>query len=284
MIDGTATLRTLTTGAGTSYRWVEAWPTGVLDTPEIRVQDVPLPRRNGVIPGHDLLGSNTIAWEMQIRGTSVTDAETKAAALSAAFAPGDDDERLDIRFSGTPSEYAFFGRPRGCRIIPDRAFVGNFVMHARCTFVATDPVRYGAEMTQVIGLDDPVLPQTLPFILGYHDSEAFDGSGTPAATRSVDRWTVEMEAVGGSLIDPSIALVGTTSSQLIFHDLTMSSGDTLLVDGRERRALLNGATPVVPTIAQWWQLAPGSNTVRFAADVSSSLTSTATLTWRPGWS
>ena len=118
----------------------------------------------------------------------------------------------------------------------------------------------------------------MPFILGYHDSEVFANAGTA----SVDRWTVLLEAIGGSLIDPSIAHVG--SGQLIFHDLTIPSGEFLLVNGQERRALLNGVTPVVPTIAQWWKVTPGSNEVRFAASPSSSLSSTATLTWRPGWS
>lgn len=277
MIDITATLRGLTMGSGTSYTWHNSWPAGVLATADIRTRDVTLPRRNGVIAGHDHFGGNTITFEMQIRGTSMTDAETKAAALSAAFSPSPDDELLNIRFSGTPSEYAFYGRPRGATIVPDRAFVGNYLMHAQCTFLATDPIRYGAEMVQEIGLASHVLPQTLPFVLGYYDSETIANAGTA----TVDRWTLVFDAVGGDLVDPSIAHADL--GQLIFHDLTLAAGESLVVVGQERRALLNGVTPVVPTIAQWWSLQPGNNTIRFAADTGSSLSSTATLTWRPGW-
>lgn len=276
MIDVTATVRGLTIGAGTSYRW-ERWPTGLLDTADIRVRDEPLPRRDGLIAGRDLLAGHPIAFEVQVVGSTRADCESKLANLRAAFAAGGADERLDVRVFGSPTEYAFFGRCRGIRAPLGRAF-GGAVAPARCSFMATDPVAYGAEMTQIIGLASHPLPETLPFVLGVYDSETFTNTGTA----SVDRWTVILEAVGGSLVDPSIAHVG--SGQLIFHDLSMSSGETLVIDGQERRALLNGVTPVVPTIAQWWSIVSGSNEVRFAAATSSSLTSTATLTWRPGWS
>lgn len=277
MIDGTAVLRGLTIGAGTAYR-LKAWPSDALGSADIREVDVALPRRDGLVAGSDFLGGRPITFEVQIVGSSNADTESKLADLSAAFAAGPADERLDLRISGTPSEYAFFGRPRGVRPVLDRSFVGSNVAYARCSFMATDPVRYGVEMVQEIGLLAHPLPQTLPFILGLHDSEVFASAGTA----SVDRWTVILEAVGGSLVDPSIAHVG--SGQLIFHDLAMASGETLVVDGQERRALLNGVTPVVPTIAQWWKVLPTSNEVRFAASTVSSLSSTATLTWRPGWS
>jgi hypothetical protein len=276
MIDVTATLRGLTIGAGTPYRW-ERWPTGLLDTADIRSRDEPLPRRDGLIAGRDLLGGHGIAFEVVVMGSSRADCESKLADLRAAFTGGPADEQLDVRVSGTPSEYAFFGRPRGVRVPLGRTFNGG-VASARCTFMATDPVAYGAEMVEVIGLAAHPLPETLPFILGVYDSEVFSSAGTAP----VDRWTVILEAVGGDLIDPSIAHADT--GQLIFHDLTMTVGETLVIDGHERRALLNGVTPVVPTIAQWWRIVSGSNEVRFAASPASSLSSTATLTWRPGWS
>ena len=274
MAAGTATLRGLTIGCDTAYPWVGTYPTALLGTADIRENDVVLPRRDGVVAGHDHTGARWITFELQIKGTSNGDAETKALALEEAFAPGPDDEELAVEVSSTPSAYTFIGRPRGVTIIPDRAFVGNSLMHARASFVATDPARYGVAMQEVIGLASHPLPQTLPFILGYHDSETFMNSGATS-----DRWTVTGDAIGGSVVDPSIAHVG--SGQLIFHDLTMSSGDQLVIDGKERRAVLNGTQVVVPTIAQWWSIVPGSNEVRFAAGTASSLSSTATLDWRP---
>lgn len=277
----TATLRGLTIGDGTPYV-VRQWPAALFDTAPMRTTDVSVPRRDGVIAGDDFHDGLDITIDLFVTAATAAAAESALVDLREAFGRSTEDLVLDVdlldRSGGSVfRDYEIFGRPRGVLTAPTREYFTNGYIPARARFMATDPIRYSGEMVQVIGLAENDLPQTLPFVLGYQDSETITNTGTA----TVDRWSLEFEAVGGSLIDPSIAHAGT--GQIIFHGLTMASGDTLVVDGHDRRAILNGTTPVIPTIAQWWQLTPGSNTIRFAASTASSLSSTATLTWRDGF-
>lgn len=276
MNDMTATIRTLTIGAGTDYDFAPEWPTGIMDTPGIRSNDIPRPRAQGVIPNDDYMASRPISFVCRLVGTK-TVVEQDITDLGQAFAPGTSEETLTCRLSGTPSEYAFFGRCRGIAVQWRSKAAGTHVCDVLCQFEATDPVRYGATSTQEIGLTTPTLPETLPFILGYYDSETVANSGTFA----VDRWSVDFDAVAGTIVSPSI--MNVTSDQIIrFNDTTIASGDTLTLDGQTRRATMNGSV-IVPTTAEWWSLASGNNTIRFACGSASSSTSTATVTWRPGW-
>lgn len=268
MIDATATLRGLTIGAGTPFT-ITAFP-DVLSTPDVDNEDVRLPRRDGVQAGHDHKGGRYLSFELAFDGATPAAVEMLAQTLADAFNPGPDDEVLTVRLSGSPGEYAFIGRPRGVAFGWPTFRSG--VMTARASFLATDPARYGLLSEVVVGLAAHPLPQMMPFILGHHDSATFTNSG-----RTSRRWTVDIEAIGGPVIDPSIA--HTTSGQIVFHDTAMAEGDVLTLDGYEQRATLNGEM-VIPSRAQWWAVVPDVNTVRFTAGRESSLASTATLSWR----
>lgn len=279
MIDGTATLRGVTIGKETVYG-LKTWPTGLLSTGTVRVEDQPRPRRNGVIAAPDYVGSRTVVFDVQVKAASQTASETAAAALSTAFAPGPGDVQLDVRVTGTPAEYSLFGRSRGCDIViaRDRWFSG--IMDARCVFTATDPVRYAPSQSQAISIAAHTIPATLPFTLGLYGEQTITVSGTV----DVDRWTVTFAApAGGTLIYPRILHVG--QNKLIQVDRTVGASNQLVLDGYSGTATLGTVdTEIVATsVSQWFSLTPGSNTLRFAAADGSHTSSTATLAWRPGW-
>lgn len=278
MDDVTATLRGLTIGGGTDYRWAE-WPQGLLGTPPVRVADQPRARRNGVIPGDDLLDARTIVFTIVIPAIDRAAAEQAATDLSEAFAPGPSDEWLDVRIAGSPGEYSLLGRPRGCEIALGRRFVSG-VIDARCVFVATDPIRYGAEQSLDLQLtsggDGLEYPVTYPVVYAGSGGTA-TGSAANAGTTAVD-WVATLT---GPLTNPRLEHI--ESGRFIRVAATLSSTQTLVLDSASGGLLLGGTTPRPSWFgagSRWFQLDPGSNSLRLTAD---SGLGSAAITWRPGW-
>lgn len=273
MINNTATLNGLTIGAGTSYQWT-AYPSG-LGTPAIRTDDRSRPRRPGIIAATDLLGSRTISFEIQIKGSNL---ETALTALNAAFAPSDADVWLQLRLTGTPAEYVILGRPRGVEWDLTRRYTFGLA-DARCTFVATDPMKYGPEQSIVIplpsgtaGIDAPVVA---PVVSGA--SSGGEAVLTNSGTAAVD-WVA---TITGPMNTPRLDHVEL--SRRVSFGINLAPGETLVLDSRTGSALLNGETPRTSTQqpgSRWWQLPVGSSTLRLRA---SSGSGTATIAYRNGF-
>lgn len=281
MIDGTATLRGLTTGTGTIYQWSE-WPDGLLDTADLRTDDKPRPRRRGITPGDDLPAGKLIPFEIQIIANTVAAGEAALTLLRAAYAPSELDEWLDVRVSGEPAEYAFRGRPRGLKVIMSRDKIrlnSGGVIDARCSFMATDPVGYGPVESVSISLGTPgssKLPFILPVVLGLGGGAGV-GTATNSGTTSVD-WAATLN---GPLANPLLENVDTGS--FIRVAATIGSGETVELDSESGSVLLNGTTPRPNWFgagSRWFRLPPGPTSLRLVAD---SGTGTADVVWRPGW-
>lgn len=271
----TATLNGLTIGSGTIYKWT-AWPSG-LGTPDIRVQDTARPRRHGVTASDDLLGARTVTFEVTVQG-ALTALETALTNLSAAFAPSNADTWLDLRVTGSPSEYALLGRPRGVEWDLSRRFTFGLA-DARCTFVATDPNKYGPAVTQAISLPTGTaglfVPAVGPFVFGSQSGGEASISNT--GTAAVD-WTA---VITGPMTTPRLEMVGL--SRRVSFDLSLAAGETLVLDSRTGSALLNGSTPRTSTLqpgSRWWQLPVGASTLRLRAASGSGSIS---VSFRPGY-
>lgn len=280
MIDGTATLRGLTTGTGTDYVWVGE-PAGLLGTADVRDADEAFPRRDGLIGSDDFLGGRRVTFEIVINKLTRVDGEVAAAALSASFAPSAVDEWLDVRVTGSPAEYSLRGRPRGVVVVADERFVGGAVA-ARCTFVATDPVRYGPESSVLISLVSPgsglMYPVTYPVVYSGGGSGSGTAPALNAGTTDVD-WSATLT---GPLTNPRLALDG--SGRFVRVLATVAAGETVVLDSATSSILLNGLAPRPSWFApgsRWFRLAAGSNSLTFTADAGSG---TCLVKWRSGWS
>lgn len=271
----TATLNGLTIGSGTIYRWT-AWPSG-LGTPDIRAQDTTRPRRHGVTAADDLLGARTVTFEITVQGTQAA-LEVALTALNSAFAPSPSDAWLDLRMTGSPSEYSLQGRARGVEWDLSRRYTFGLA-DARCTFVATDPLKYGPLVTTTIGLPSGTaglpFPATGPFVFGAQSGG--EATVTNSGTAAVD-WTA---TVTGPMTTPRLEMVSL--GRRVSFDLAVATGETLVLDSRTGSALLNGSTPRTSTLlpgSRWWQLPVGSSTIRLRA---ASGTGTVALAHRPGY-
>lgn len=280
MIDGTATVRGVTVGDGTVYR-LRQWPAGLLGSADIRVSDQEIPRRHGLIAGDDYFGGRTVTFSVLIQAGSQTASEEAAAALTAAFAPAPTDEFLDVRVSGTPSEYSLLGRCRGVDVVASRErFTTSGGLEAQCYFMATDPLRYGPEQSVNISLVDPGAGLTFPFTFPIVFSGS-SGSGSGVAVNSGTASVYWSATLTGPLTNPRLALVG--SGRFVAVAATIAAGQTVVLDAAAGAILLNGSSPRPSWFgagSSWWQLAPGNNSVQFNADAGSG---NATVTWRPGW-
>lgn len=277
MIDWTATLRGVTVGAGTAYRWA-SMPTGLLGYSELRVGDVPIPRADGVFAGDDRLGGRTIVFDVHILGTSRTSAETAAAALAGAWSPSRVDVELGVRLSGTPAEYSLFGRPRGCDIAIDRKMLAG-VLRARCTFLATDPRRFGALVNATLALPSGTsglpFPAAAPFVWGA--GSGGNVSVNQAGTVDTD-WTA---TISGPITTPRIEHVELGRSLAV--NLSLAAGETLVLDSRSKSILLNGTASRYSSLtsgSRWFQLPPGTSTVRLTGAGGSG---SAQFSYRPAY-
>lgn len=276
MDNRTATINSLTIGAGTVYEWT-AWPSG-LGSPDIRTDDRARPRRSGVVAADDLYGARTISFEVQVKGT-YAEIEAAMSALTAAFAPSNTDTLLAVRLSGTPAEYSLLGRTRGCEWNLSKRFTHG-IGDARCVFVATDPVKYGAELTVSIALGTAgpgfTLPASLPAILTGGSTSGV-GSVPNAGTAAVE-WTATLT---GPLTNPRLEDIET--GRFLKINATLADGETLVLDSSAGAVLLDGTTPRPNWLgagSRWWTLEPGANSLRLVTDAGAG---SALITYRPGW-
>jgi hypothetical protein len=280
MTAATATLRGLSFGAGTSYRWA-TWPTGLLATPSIRIGDTPRAGRHGVQAGADLLAGAEITFDVWVLTSSRTAAETAAAALLAAFAPSSADLPLAVTMSGSPDDYILYGRPRGAECRFDGKFNGG-CLRVRAVFAATDPRRYSATEqtatttlpTAVGGLD---FAASAPFVFGSGGS-----GGSMSCPNDGTAATPWVATFSGPLVAPTLRLE-STGDEIAFPGTTLASGETLVVDSDARTVLLDGTTSRYAWLRQpagWFDLAAGANTVEL---LGASGAGSVALTWRSAW-
>lgn len=280
MTAATATLRGVTFGAGTSYRWA-SWPSGLLATPAIRSGDTPRAGSHGIQAGPDLLGGANIVFDLWVLAVTRVAAETAAAELLAAFAPSSVDLPLTVTMSGAPDTYLLYGRPRGAECRPDAKFNGG-VLRVRAEFAATDPRRYSStEQTASTGL--PTAAGGLEF--GAVAPFVFGTGGSGGAMSCPNEGTFPTPWVAtftGPLVGPVLRLEAT-GEQVSFSGATVASGQTLVVDSTERTVLLDGTTSryswLAPT-SRWFELAAGANTVTL---LGASGAGTVELAWRSAW-
>ena len=280
MDDITATIRGVTVGKGTVYRWA-SWPESLMSTPSIRTADVPRSGRNGVTPGPDLLGAGKVVFDLHVLGSDLATMEGYVADLTEAFAPSSSDIALDVRMSGTPDEYRFYGRPRGVEVAWPRT-TRNGVCRARALFVATDPLRYSTtESTASTGLTTLSggldFPATAPFVFGTAgDSSVMDctNDGTIA--------TPWVATFSGPLTAPELVHLGS-GKRITLSGATLAAGETLVVDSDARTVLLEGTASRYSWLAaasQWFDIEPGANSVQL---LGASGSGSVSLAWRSAW-
>lgn len=101
-------------------------------------------------------------------------------------------------------------------------------------------------------------------------SGTITNSGTVATAPSI--------SIAGPLTTPTVYFENATAGKTVWVNVTVGSGQTLVVDFAARTVTLAGVllSGVLSVDSRWWDLAPGANTVRSNV--------TATITHRDAYS
>ncbi len=154
------------------------------------------------------------------------------------------------------------------------------------TLICKDPRKYSVsqqvESAGTAGLSETGMdfPVTFPFSFDLLASGAalttvgiFNEGNTPSPSLSAE--------ITGPLTAGNWRLRNDTTDSEISFEVGISTGDTLTLDFRTKTVWLNGFAYNGRKEGEWWELAPGSNSIRLYAnfDAATTVTITAESAW-----
>jgi len=251
--------------------------------PPVRSADMAVARRHGQHPGDDFVDGRFVEITLEVDGTGSSTLDVLVASLTAAFAPGGVEAPLTFQLPGFAG-----GGKRRVNVRPRRFEQPGTLEQSRglatveLQLFATDPRVYDdAESSGQVGLPSGgtglTWPLTWPLNWG-----AISTSGSVFATNDGNFSAPATIRVDGPVVNPRIE--NLTAGQTIEADITVNTGDFLLFDTAARTVMLNGTASRyanLTSMSQWWDLAPGSNEIRFRA--STATAAAMTVTWRSAW-
>lgn len=252
---------------------------GLLDIPKVSTGDRERLRRHGLMPGDDWLQGRAVSVAVEIYDPT----DTAIAAFTEATAPGGDEVMLAFQFPGVAGgeKAGIFCRPRRRKLVMDEEFYYGFP-EAVVEWQATDPRIYSVvENNEVAGLPSgsPGAAFNMTFDLGFG---GVSETGNLTITNDGNFATPWRAVIDGPVTNPSIENVDT--GETISVTLVVGSGDELVIDSETRTIMLNGTASRYSSLdagSNWWDMAPGNNTIKFRAATFTA--STLTLTWRDAW-
>lgn len=238
-------------------------PKGWPDGPPIRTRTTPKPLRHGAYGDVGWADAAPLELAGRIIGaTSWADLNAKRDALIAA---------AWLSSLATVTVTLEGGVQRTMRVrsegnAPVEVVEGNSYTdaHWRVQWQALDPRMYGlAVKSSIVSLPGGAGGMTFPLTFDLVFGAAAGGTAFVTNAGSAPApWTARFD---GPLTNPSVTYqeAGLTLS----FTITLAAGEFLLVDSSSRTVLLNGTASRYSTLAQpnWWDLPPGSSTIRFNA-------------------
>lgn len=254
---------------------------GLSDLPAIRTSDKEILRRHGMHAGDDFLAGKDITLTVELAATGST-LDDEIENLSAAFQPGAEREMVfQVPGVAGGGKRLVYARPRAISAPVNLQWMyGLPVLLIR--MATSDPRIYAfTESTET---------DTLPTTGGgmeFNESPniTFGATSTGGLFTCTNDGTFETWPViklTGPVTDPVI--YNTTSGKEIGFDITVGSGDYLVIDTGNRTVLLNGTASRYSTLtsdSEWWALDAGDNEIRYEAATTTA--SNITLTWRSAW-
>ncbi len=148
---------------------------------------------------------------------------------------------------------------------------------------AGDPLKYSTTLSSVtVGL--PASSGGLTFPVVFPVAFGTSGPGGIADAANVGtRATSPTVTIGGPVTNPRVEHIGQGRTFRVA--ITLGAGDQLVVDMAARTVILGGTASRRANVeagSQWFDLSPGANQVRFAAE-SYDPAASMTLAWRSAW-
>lgn len=250
---------------------------------EVRSSDLQRAAKTGLVAGADYLGGRTVALTVAIIAWDQASFTAAVAAFEAAFAPGLSGE-LPLKFQvpgmASGGVGLIYCRPRKLSVPRDDAYF-TFATEALVELYATDPLIYSDTLMDVqTGLSTPsggmVFPLVFPLVFGSTGS-----FGTITVTNTGTVSTAPKFHIVGPVTNPTIR--NETLDKQLTVSIVLAAGDYLDIDVAARSVLLNGSTSRYSslTTAQWFNLVPGGNEIRFTA--AGATAATVDVIYRSAW-
>lgn len=250
--------------------------------PAVRNGDTDRPADVGGYYGRDFVGSRTVTAVVTVNCDTPSDALDAVDALIAEWQVTTPDsvttKPLSVQRPGRDAQ-RWNGRPR--RAAVDDSMIGAGVAVVTLEYAVADPRIYSdALSTLSTGLESTGVGRTYPLTF----PRVFGTDGTPGVVQVVN--------AGNFGTRPVVTITGPCNSPAVLNDatgealtstLTLGASDVLVVDFDQRQITLNGAQRWdLTSDSSWWELAPGTTQVRFAA-AAFVVGAQMSIAWRSAW-
>jgi len=251
---------------------------GADDLPPLEVSDTPRPYRDGSWDGHRRLQPRLVTVEYTVLGDTAADYDVQVQSVLDATIPADAESPL-LLFDSTRQFNAYVSRRATDYDATHRWRSGMVTVE----YVCPDPRKYDANLQSLsTGLPSAAGGWGFPF--GFPFGFGGAGSGGVIGAVNAGKWSAPATlTIVGPCANPSVS--NETVGRLLKFGVTLASTDTLTVDLDQALVMLNGTAnrnSAVSSDSQWWLLQPGSNTLRFNADVYSA-NALLTVAYRSAW-
>lgn len=250
---------------------------GLAGYPDVRTSDQTLLARHGLHPGTDLLGGRTVNISVVVNGDTSLEFAAAVEALRTAFAPGQTVAMpLTFWLSGVADSATAFINCRTRRTdMPIAQDWWAGYASAEIELFATDPLIYSDTLfsqtttlpTSPTGLGWPL---TWPLTWGTSSS-----AGSIFVNNTGNFGSAASIRIDGPVTNPRIENV--TAGKTIEMDMTIATGDFVMVDTGNRTVLLGGTASRYSDLtnsSRWWEIVPGVNEVTFRANTPTAATMT----------
>lgn len=257
----------LVLGAGTNYDIVGIIGFG---TPPVRSVDVSRQDDHGSYPSRrELMSSRTINMEIDVIATDISDLHTKINILKRAFAVSDSIRAAAFRIAASGwgaaygSDVITFGYVRQLTMNIGETVNYNTV---KCyiQFECPDPRVYGeTEQTASVSPGSATGGWTFPWTFPWTFGSVTSAIATVTNNGFMDTFLTAQ--FNGPSVSPRIENLNTGEYMQI--DLTIDSGDYLLVSFQNRTALLNGTADRYNQRragSTWFPIRPGVSPLQYS--------------------
>lgn len=241
------------------------------------------PWAHGSWSGAEWMAEAVVPITVMVQSDTAAEWLTYQQTLQSAFRPiGDAISDIELRWRLGGSEYVMFGRPR--MVEPDVVNMRGETI-VRAAFVALDPFIYAGTETVVADIPLPTytgglsVPFTAPFTINGTLAGGFaDITNTGTADTGL------LLRIDGPVVSPSVWLVHDNGTvQRLDFNITLSAGQWLDVDTKERAVLLNGTVSRRGQTSGDWPLLPnGTHRLRWNASIYNT-DARLTVRYRSAW-
>ena len=254
---------------------------GLADGAELRSANKARVARNGLVAGYSYLGGRTVTLTVEVTNFDSATFHAAVAALREAFAvkPGSTEQAFTFQIPGIADGLTAQITARVNRFsMPLSHAYWADTATATIELVATDPLIYSAaETTTPLTLSAASSGMTFPITFPL----TFGATGISGVTTVTNVGTAPSPPsfrIYGPVTNPTLR--NETQDKAVTVGLVLGADEYVDIDVQDRTVVLNGNINRYSslTVAQWWELEPGDNQIRYLATAGSGVT--ADMYWR----